>query len=189
MTLDENPENFFAQIEQAAFSPGNVVPGIGFSPDKMLLGRVFAYADAHRARIGTNFHQLPVNQPVNDAGQPYMFDGNMTFDHSGSAPVYAPNSDGRSYADQEGPVAEGWEADGEMVRSAYELHAEDDDWTQAGILLRDVFDDAQRDRFVETVSGALEGVRSDVLERALTYWRNVDAGIGDRIADAVKGKP
>ena len=63
MTLNRNPENFFAQIEQAAFSPGNTVPGIGLSPDKMLLGRAFAYADAQRNRIGTNFHQLPVNQP------------------------------------------------------------------------------------------------------------------------------
>ena len=185
MTLNQNPENFFAQIEQAAFSPGNVVPGIGFSPDKMLLGRVFAYADAHRARIGTNFDQLPVNRPVNGAGRPYMFDGAMTYDHSGSAPVYAPNSDGRPYADREGPVPEGWEADGEMVRSAYDLHSEDDDWSQAGTLVRDVFDDAERDRFVDTVAGTLHGVREDVLERALAYWHNVDAGTGDRIAEAV----
>ncbi len=185
MTLNQNPENFFAQIEQAAFSPGNVVPGIGFSPDKMLLGRVFAYADAHRARIGTNFDQLPVNRPVNGAGRPYMFDGAMTYDHSGSAPVYAPNSDGRPYADREGPVPEGWEADGEMVRSAYDLHSEDDDWSQAGTLVRDVFDDAERDRFVDTVAGTLHGVREDVLARALRYWHNVDPGTGDRIAAAV----
>ena len=186
MTLNENPENFFAQIEQAAFAPSNVVPGIGFSPDKMLLGRVFAYADAHRARIGTNFHQLPVNKPVNGAPDPYMFDGNMTFDHSGAAPVYAPNSFGRGFADLEGPVAEGWEADGEMVRQAYVLHAEDDDWTQAGILVREVFDDAQRDRFVDTVAGTLETVRPDVRERAFKYWRNVDETIGKRIEDKVR---
>ncbi len=190
MTLNKNPENFFAQIEQAAFSPGNVVPGIGFSPDKMLLGRVFAYADAHRARIGTNFHQLPVNQPTNDAPNPYVFDGNMTFDHAGSAPVYAPNSDGRSYADHEGPVSEGWEADGEMVRQAYVLHADDDDWSQAGQLVRDVFDDGDRDRFVATVSGGLTGVRADVRERAFQYWRNVDDEIGQRIEAATRsGEP
>src|SRR3546814_10662032 len=63
MTLNRNPENFFAQIEQAAFSPGNTVPGIGLPPDKMLLGRAFAYNDAQRNRIGNNFHQLPVNRP------------------------------------------------------------------------------------------------------------------------------
>jgi catalase len=184
MTLNENPENFFAQIEQAAFAPSNIVPGIGFSPDKMLLGRVFAYADAHRARIGTNFHQLPVNQPVVQATNSYTFDGNMAFEHSGAEPVYAPNSFGRGYADFEGTVAEGWEADGEMVRQAYQLHPEDDDWTQAGMLIREVFDDAARDRFVDTVAGALSGVRDDVLRRAFRYWKNVDSEIGKRIEEA-----
>lgn len=180
MTLNENPQNFFAQMEQAGFAPSNVVPGIGFSPDKMLLGRVFAYGDAHRARIGTNFHQLPVNQPLVKTND-YTFDGNMVFDHSGAQPVYAPNSFGRGYSDLEGVVAEGWEADGAMVRQAYLLHAEDDDWTQAGTLIRDVFDDAARDRFVDTVAGALAGVRDDVLERALIYWKNVDDEVGKRI--------
>lgn len=184
MTLNENPQNFFAQMEQAGFAPSNVVPGIGFSPDKMLLGRVFAYGDAHRARIGANFHQLPVNQPLVKTND-YTFDGNMVYDHSGAQPVYAPNSFGRGYSDFEGVVAEGWEADGAMVRQAYLLHAEDDDWTQAGSLVRDVFDDAARDRFVETVAGALAGVRHDVLERALTYWKNVDAEVGKRIETRV----
>src|SRR5690606_6649456 len=73
MTLNENPSNFFAEIEQAAFSPGNTVPGIGLSPDKMLLGRAFAYNDAQRNRIGTNFHQLPVHQPKVKMNT-YMFD-------------------------------------------------------------------------------------------------------------------
>ena len=103
MTLNRNPENFFAQIEQAAFSPGNTVPGIGLSPDKMLLGRAFAYNDAQRNRIGTNFHQLPVNQPKVPVNT-YMFDGQMAYHHSGSAPVYATNSGGRPWADQTGPV-------------------------------------------------------------------------------------
>src|SRR5690606_36674721 len=85
MTLNRNPENFFAEIEQAAFAPSNLVPGIGVSPDKMLLGRVFAYADAQRARIGTNYLQLPVNKPKVKVNS-YTFDGHMTYAHSGSAP-------------------------------------------------------------------------------------------------------
>src|SRR5690606_23325878 len=187
-TLNRNPENFFAQIEQAAFSPGNLVPGIGLSPDKMLLGRAFAYNDAQRNRIGTNFHQLPVNRPKEGVKtNSYLFDGNMTYHHSGSAPVYAPNSSGRGWSDQSGPAEDGWETDTEMVRSAYTLHAEDDDFAQAGILVREVFDDAQRDAFVETVSGALAGVTSDeVLERAFWYWKSVDAGVGARIEQAVR---
>jgi catalase len=186
MTLNRNPENFFAQIEQAAFSPGNTVPGIGLSPDKMLLGRAFAYNDAQRNRIGVNFHQLPVNQarvPVNS----YMFDGHMAYHHSGNAPVYAPNSGGRSWADETGPVADGWEAYGEMVRSAYTLRPDDDDFTQAGVLVRQVFDDAQRGRLIETVAGSLlGGVRSPVLERAIDYWKSIDADVGRTIEERVR---
>ena len=88
-----------------------------------------------------------------------MFDGNQAYHHSGTAPVYAPNSLGRESAQEfQGTVPEGWEADGEMVRQAYALHAEDDDFGQAGTLVREVFDDAARDRLVDTVSGALTGV-------------------------------
>ena len=136
MTLNKNPDNFFAQIEQAAFEPSSLVPGIGFSPDKMLLGRVFAYADTHRYRIGPNYHQLPVNQ-ARVPRNVYNFDGPMAYEHQGNAPVYAPNSEGRPFADLTGPAGDGWEADGEMVREAYTLHADDDDWSQAGTLVRE----------------------------------------------------
>src|SRR5690606_7731267 len=186
MTLNRNPENFFAQIEQAAFSPGNTVPGIGLSPDKMLLGRAFAYNDAQRNRIGTNFHQLPVNQPKVPVNS-YMFDGPMAYHHCGAAPTYVPNSGGRPWADETGPVDDGWEADGEMVRSAYALREGDDDFTQPGILVREVFDDAERAALVDQVSGSLlGGVRSPVLERALDYWKSVDADVGARIEQKVR---
>src|SRR5690606_7858138 len=166
MTLNRNPENFFAQIKQAAFSPGNTVPGIGLSPDRMLLGRAFAYNDAQRNRIGTNFHQLPVNQPKVPVNT-YMFDGQMAYHHSGNAPVYAANSGGRPWSDQTGAVSDGWEADGTMVRTAYALRSEDDDFSQPGKLVREVFDDDQRAALVETVAGALlGGVREPVLSRA-----------------------
>jgi catalase len=186
MTLNRNPDNFFAQIEQAAFSPGNTVPGIGLSPDKMLLGRAFAYADAQRHRIGANFHQLPVNQPKVPVNS-YMFDGQMAYHHQGNAPVYAPNSGGHGWSDQTGPVVDGWEADGEMTRSAYTLHEQDDDFGQPGTLVRDVWNDAQREQFVEQVAGSLlAGVRSPVLERAFDYWKRVDRDIGQRIEARVK---
>src|SRR5690554_4008129 len=186
ITLNRNPENFFAQIEQAAFSPGNTVPGIGLSPDKMLLGRAFAYNDAQRNRIGTNFHQLPVNRPRVPVNT-YMFDGQMAYEHSGRQPVYAPNSGERTWADGTGRMEDGWEADGEMVREAYTLRADDDDFSQPGTLLREVFDDAQRDRLVETVAGSLlGGVRSPVLERAFEYWKNIDADVGRRIEERVR---
>ncbi len=186
MTLDRNPENFFAEIEQAAFSPGNTVPGIGLSPDKMLLGRAFAYNDAQRRRIGTNFHQLPVNQPKVPVNT-YQFDGHMTYHHSGAAPVYAPNSGGRTWQDTTGPMEDGWEADGALVRNAYTLRPDDDDFSQPGALVRDVLTEEERLALVETVAGSLlGGVRSPVLERALDYWRSIDADLSERIAEKVR---
>jgi catalase len=186
MTLNENPANFFAQIEQAAFSPGNTIPGIGLSPDKMLLARAFAYNDAHRARIGTNFDQLPVNRPQVGDHNTYQFDGNMTYEHSGDAPVYAPNSVGRAWSAETGAVHDGWESDGEMVRSAYRLRADDDDFGQAGILVRNVFSKAEREEFIATVAGALAGVTGEVRERAFKYWRNVDRDTGGKIESKVR---
>ncbi|WP_313822057.1 catalase [Citricoccus sp.] len=185
MTLNRNPENFFAEIEQSAFSPANMVPGTGNSPDKMLLGRNFAYADAQRYRIGTNFQQLPVNKPINPV-HTYNFEGNMWYEHTGARSVYAPNSFGDSWSDETGPVDNGWEADGALTREAYTLRQDDGDFVQPGILVREVFNDAQRDQFVETVSGALDGVQEPVLSNAFQYWKNVDATIGQRIEDAVK---
>ena len=187
MTLNRNPENFFAQIEQAAFSPGNTVPGIGLSPDKMLLGRAFAYNDAQRNRIGTNFHQLPVNRPKVPVNT-YMFDGQMAFDHTGNAPVYAPNSGGRPWADQTGPVADGWETDGEMVRSAYTLHRRGRRFQPARHAgARSLERRAARRQFVDQVAGSLlGGVREPVLSRAFEYWKNVDAATGKQIEDKVR---
>ena len=187
-TLTRNPDNFFAQIEQAAFSPGNTVPGIGLSPDKMLLGRAFAYNDAQRNRIGTNFHQLPVNRPhVDGQLNTYLFDGQMAYEHTGNAAVYAPNSTGRPWSDTIGPADDGWEADGEMIRSAYTLHSEDDDFGQAGTLVRHVWDNAQRTAAVDQIAGSLlDGVHGEVLDRALQYWKDIDADLGGRVEHAVR---
>ena len=98
ITLDRNPENYFAEIEQAAFEPANMVPGIGASPDKMLQGRLFSYPDTHRHRIGTNYLQLPVNQPKAAGVHSYNKDGAMRYLNPGD-PVYAPNSYGGPVAD------------------------------------------------------------------------------------------
>jgi catalase len=167
-----------------------VVPGIGFSPDKMLLGRAFAYADTHRHRIGANYLQLPVNQPKQvQHHNTYTFDGPMAYQHSGDAPVYAPNSEGRGYADRTGEMEESWESDGPMVRQAYTLRADDDDFTQAGTLVREVWDDQQRADFVDNVAGhLLGGVKGEVLERAFGYWKNVDEDTGARIEAAVRAR-
>src|SRR5205807_9142432 len=124
LVLDRNPANYFAEIEQAAFSPANMVPGIGASPDKMLLGRIFSYHDTHLHRIGTNYEQLPINRPISPV-HTYNKDGAMRYAHSDGQPVYAPNSYGGPQADPVRYPDPSWFVDGaEIMRSAYTLHAE-----------------------------------------------------------------
>ncbi|MBA0127789.1 catalase [Haloechinothrix sp. YIM 98757] len=186
MTLTANPTDYHTQIEQAAFEPNNLVPGIGPSPDKMLLARLFSYADAHRARLGVNYKQIPVNAPQVPVHS-YSKDGVMRV-AGVSDPVYAPNSKGGPHADTArfGEPA-GWETSGEMVHAAYTKRRDDDDFIQAGTLVREVMDDAARERLVSNVAGHLSnGVTEPVLQRAFEYWRNVDKDIGDRIEKAVK---
>jgi catalase len=188
MTLDRNPTDNHAEIEQLAFQPNNFVPGIGPSPDRMLLARLFSYADAHRYRIGANYQQLPVNAPISPVHS-YSKDGAMAF-RKASDPVYAPNSKGVPSADTEGfGMVPSWHVDGEITRAAYVSHAEDDDWGQAGSMVRDVPDAAGRERLVDNVVGhLLNAVTEPVLERAFVYWRNIDKDTGDKIAAAVAAK-
>jgi len=183
MVLDRNPSNYFAEIEQAAFEPANLVPGIGPSPDKMLLGRLFAYPDTHRYRIGPNYAQLPVNQPRAPVHS-YAKDGAMRYQNPAD-PVYAPNSYGGPHANSAiaSETAASYGVLDEVVRSAYQLHAEDDDFGQPGTMVRQVLDDAARERLVNNVAGHLSNrVSEPVLARALDYWRSIDKETGDKIA-------
>ncbi|WP_102226832.1 catalase [Acidimangrovimonas sediminis] len=185
LTLNRNPTDFHSQIEQAAFEPNNMVPGVGLSPDKMLLARGFSYADAHRARLGVNYKQIPVNKPQSPV-HAYSKDGAMRVENAAD-PVYYPNSYGGPEAQPTPAEAGLWHADGDMVRAAYQLRKDDDDWSQAGALVRDVMDDGMRDRLVTNVTGHLcDGVSEKVLKRAFEYWRNIDADIGARIEKAVR---
>ncbi|RIX30611.1 catalase [Amnibacterium setariae] len=183
MTLDTNPENYFAQIEQVAFAPSNFVPGIDASPDKMLQARIFSYADAQRYRVGTNYQQLPVNAPAAPLHS-YSKEGamNVTFPPA-SKPVYAPNSFEGPHADPARAAdAGGWRSDGELVRAAVTLHAEDDDFAQANALVNTVMDQGQRDRLALNVIGHVGQVTiSEIRERAVQYWKNVDAWLGEQV--------
>src|SRR5699024_5274719 len=135
LTLDRNPTDFHTEIEQAAFAPSNLVPGIGVSPDKMLLGRLFSYPDAHRARLRVTHKPIPVNRP-HCPFHSYSKDGAMRVENV-SDPVYAPTSKGGPAADpQRYPENAVWEASGEFVREAYTLRPDDDDFGQAGTLVR-----------------------------------------------------
>src|SRR3989442_6843203 len=182
LVLDRNPENFFAEIEQASFEPANMVPGIGPSPDKMLLGRLFIYPDTHLHRIGANYNQLPVNAPQVEVHS-YSKDGSMRYRHNGNQPVYAPNSYGGPQADPQRFADPGWFASGEIMRSAYTPHAEDNDFVQAGNLYRHVLSATDRDHLVSNIVGHMsQGVERSIQERALALWYQVDADLGTRIA-------
>ena len=183
MVLDRNPENFFAEVEQAGFSPANLVPGTGLSPDKMLMGRIFSYHDTHLHRIGPNYEQLPINAPRVDVHS-YNKDAAMTYRHAGAQPVYAPNSYGGPEADPQRAGAVVWPVEaGDLGRFSYEKHPEDDDVSQAGTLVREVMDDTDRNHLVDNIIGhASDHVTDEVQLRVVAYWSAVDADLGARIA-------
>jgi catalase len=153
----------------------------------MLLARVFSYADAHRARLGVNYKQIPVNKPKCPFHS-YSKDGAMRVEKV-SDPVYAPNSKGGPKADSSrNPEIATWEADGNFVREAYTLRKDDNDFSQANTLIHKVMDDDARDRLVSNVVGHLKnGVTEPVLKRAFEYWKNIDQKIGERIEKGVRG--
>jgi catalase len=182
MVLDRNPANHFAEVDQAGFAPARLVPGIGLSPDKMLMGRIFSYHDTHLHRIGPNYEQLPINAPQSPVHS-YSKDGPMTYRHNGTQPVYAPNSHGGPKADPSAELPAWWVEAGEIGRYAYEKHAGDDDFVQPRALYRAVMSDTDREHLVSNIVGhASNDVSDDVQGRVIAYWTNVDADLGARVA-------
>ncbi|WP_097868596.1 catalase [Streptomyces sp. rh34] len=186
LVLDRNPDNVFAEVEQAAFSPNNFVPGIGPSPDKMLQGRLFAYADAHRYRLGVNHTQLPVNAPRTAVVDNYGRDGvHATRNGSRHDKNYEPNSyagPAQTDAALAAPLAvHGWTGTHEAP-----AHAKDDDFFQAGELFRLMSED-EKGRLVANIAGGLSQVtRDDVIEKNLAHFHAADADYGKRVEKAVR---
>lgn len=186
LELNRNPQNYFAEVEQAAFAPSNVVPGIGLSPDRMLQGRVFAYADAHRYRVGTNHQQLPVNAPRCPARN-YQRDGAMRFDgNGGSAPNYEPNS----YADAPKQTPANSEPPLQLVGMAdrYDHRVDDDYFSHAGALFR-LMNAEQRALLIGNIAGAMQSVSRDVQLRQLGYFFKADPAYGSGIARGLGIEP
>lgn len=181
MVLNKNPENYFAEVEQATFSPGTMVPGIEPSPDKMLQGRLFAYADAHRYRVGVNHNHLPINRPK--AGyQNYQRDGQMRFDGNGGGSVYyEPNSfDGpkESAQDKTTPFV----VSGVAENVPYDS---DDHYTQAGDLYR-LMSEEERARMIETIVGAMKPVTKEEIKlRQIGHFYKADPEYGQRVAEGL----
>jgi catalase len=188
LVLDRNPDNYFAEVEQAAFDPGNFVPGVGPSPDKMLQGRLFAYGDAHRYRLGINHTHLPVNAPkgVPEGATNYGRDGAMCVGaNGGRSKNYEPNSFGGPKQTGE-PLYAGLASDGVSGTTPNPRHAEDDDFVQAGMLYR-VMKPDERERLVRNIAGGLARVRdAGIVERSIGHFANADPEYGARIAALVK---
>ena len=184
MVLNRNPVNYFADVEQAGFDPASFVPGIGPSPDKMLQGRLFAYGDAHRYRLGINHTQLPVNRPHATDVDNYGRDGLMrSDDNGGDSKNYEPNSfDGPTQSNE--PLYKGIEVSG--ATGAYEWDERDtDNFSQAGALYR-LMDDAAQQRLIDSIAGDLSGVSKDeIIEKALENFTNADPEYGSRLRSAI----
>ena len=184
MVLDRNPDNYFAEVEQAAFDPGHFVPGIGPSPDKMLQGRLFAYGDAHRYRLGINHTQLPINRPHATEADNYGRDGSMRFDaHYGREKNYEPNSFGGPA--ETGEPLYGSLAGGPSGTYAWDQH-DGDDFSQAGALYRLMPEEAKI-RLVDNIASGLAQVsKDDIVERSIANFRHADPDYGARIEVAIK---
>ncbi|RWW92146.1 catalase [Flavobacterium cerinum] len=183
--LNRNPDNYFAEVEQSAFAPAHVVDGIGYSPDKMLQGRLLSYPDAHRYRLGANFEQIPVNRcpfAVNN----YQRDGAMRVDgNGGSAPNYFPNSFDNIVVD-ESYKEPAWDLDSNRA-DWYDRNAEgeNDHYTQPGNLFR-LMDDYNKNNTINNIIGAMSGIdgpkREEIINRQLCHWFRADVNLGMAIA-------
>lgn len=180
--LNRNPENYFAEVEQAAFNPANIVPGIGFSPDKMLQGRLFSYGDAQRYRLGVNHHQIPVNAPRCPVNS-YHRDGQMRVNNNaGSTIGYEPNSYGQ------------WQEQPEFKEPPLSINGAADNWnfreddndyyTQPGLLFRLMSEQQQKVLF-ENTARAIGDAPKEVKIRHIGNCMKADPAYGKGVADAL----
>jgi catalase len=183
MVLDRNPENYFADVEQAAFSPGNLVPGFGPSFDRMFQARIFGYHDTHRHRLGPNYHLIPVNSARGVRTANYQRDGAMRTDgNGGGGPNYWPNTLGGPDPDPSKAVPP-IDVTGVAARHAVELV--DADFIQAGDLYRRVMKDSDRRNLVENITGHLgKAMKRIQLRQAALFWK-ADAEYGRRVAEGL----
>ena len=180
--LNRNPENYFADVEQAAFNPANVVPGIGYSPDRMLQGRLFSYGDAQRYRLGVNHYQIPVNKPQCPFHNPHR-DGAMRVDgNEGSTLHYTPNSYGQ-WDEQKQFSEPGMKIDGQAFH--YEFRDDDTDYfTQPGNLFR-IMNEAQQHVLFENTARQIGGAEQFIQERHIKHCFKADPAYGQGVATAL----
>ena len=169
MTLNENPKNYFQQVEQAAFSPSNIVPGISYSPDKMLQARIFSYPDAQRYRVGTHYEMLPVNRPIVEVNT-YNLDGSMNFDiKEPTKAFYEPNS-------FDGPVEDASYLEPDLavgdIAKRYDHRVGNDDFSQPRALFL-LMSNSQKEQLFSNIKDAMAGVPRDIVDRQIALFEKV----------------
>ncbi|WP_295155882.1 catalase [uncultured Brachyspira sp.] len=182
LELNRNPENYFAEVEQSAFSPSTIIPGIGFSPDRMLQGRLFAYTDAQRYRLGVNYSSIPVNAPKVKANT-YHRDGNMRVDsNNGSRVEYEPNSQGE-WKEQKEYAEPPFKIYGDAFR--YDYREDDDDYYTDTRALFNLMTDDQKKALFENTARDMNGASDEVKLRHIKNCMNVDKAYGLGVAKAL----
>jgi len=183
LVLNKNPDNYFAQVEQLAFSPAHLVPGIEPSPDKMLQGRLFSYTDTHRHRLGTNYQQIPVNCPYATKVNNYQVDGSMAVNgNHGIAPNYFPNS----FSGPQPTNRAAWHTVNHSGDVARFNSADEDNFTQVGNFYRKVLKPEERERLVKNIAGHLKDAADFIQKRAVENFSKADPEYGRRIAEELK---
>ncbi|EAK9998810.1 catalase [Campylobacter lari] len=182
LVLNKNVQNYFNEVEQAAFSPSNIVPGIGFSPDKMLQARIFSYPDAHRYRIGTNYHLLPVNRAKSEVNT-YNVAGAMNFDtYKNDAAYYEPNSYDDSPKEDKSYLEPGLVLEGSAQRYA---PLDDDFYTQPRALF-DIMNQDQKEQLFKNIAASMSGVDEKIIVRALSHFEKISSEYANGIKKALK---
>jgi catalase len=185
IVLNRNPQNYFADVEQAAFAPSAVVPGLGFSPDRMLQGRLFAYADAHRYRLGVNHHQIPVNAPASPVYHYHRDGAARTDGNGGAAHVYHPNSFDEVSELGDGEVPPYAHA-GAVGR--YDQRRDGDYYSQAGALYRSMSEE-QKALLTSNIAQAMRAVPAFIRERQIAHFAQADPDYGARVARGLADVP
>ena len=186
MTLNENPKNYFNEVEQAAFSPSNIVPGISFSPDKMLQARIFSYPDAQRYRIGTHYAQLSVNRPISEINT-YVVGGAMNngmYELDDKA-YYEPNSFGGGKEDRS-LLEPDINLEGAMQR--YDHRAEDQDYYSQPRALFALMNDSQKSQLFSNIAESMAGVSEAIKERAIGHFEQISPEYANGVKAALKAK-
>jgi len=184
LELNRNPRNYFAEVEQLAFDPKNIVPGLGYSPDKMLQGRLISYPDAQRYRLGTNYNLLPVNSPKCPYGN-YHRDGSMQFtDNGGALPNYEPNSFGGPKQDPKYTERMTTYSTGTVGRFDHREH-DGDYYTQPGQLFR-LMDQGEQDRLCANIAGGLSQVEKRIRDLQISHFEKCDPAYGAGVSKAVE---